>query len=63
MGLGWQGVVPRKAVKMARTAFACARPHLLGPKEWFACCDPCEIADKVFPQRETSPLTFHCVQQ
>jgi len=47
MGLGWQGVVPRKAVKMARTAFACARPHLLGPKEWFACCDPCEIADKV----------------
>lgn len=25
MGVGWQGVVPRKCTKMARTAFKCAR--------------------------------------
>mmetsp|Transcript_26530 Transcript_26530/g.61930 ORF Transcript_26530/g.61930 Transcript_26530/m.61930 type:complete len:496 (+) Transcript_26530:96-1583(+) len=47
MGLGWQGVVPRKATKMARTAFACARPHLMGPRDWFQQCDPCEIATRI----------------
>lgn len=34
VGLGWQGVVPRKAVKMAQTTYECGRPYLDGPRDW-----------------------------
>eukprot|EP00928_Gymnodinium_smaydae_P004414 TRINITY_DN11503_c1_g6_i1.p1 TRINITY_DN11503_c1_g6~~TRINITY_DN11503_c1_g6_i1.p1 ORF type:complete len:509 (-),score=94.51 TRINITY_DN11503_c1_g6_i1:29-1555(-) len=43
VGIGWQGVVPRKALKMAKTAFACARPHLMGPRTWLGRCDPIDM--------------------
>jgi len=39
LGIGWQGVVPRKALKMAKTAFACARPFLSPPHDWFSSVD------------------------
>eukprot|EP00927_Polykrikos_kofoidii_P044362 TRINITY_DN38345_c0_g1_i1.p1 TRINITY_DN38345_c0_g1~~TRINITY_DN38345_c0_g1_i1.p1 ORF type:complete len:501 (+),score=95.52 TRINITY_DN38345_c0_g1_i1:36-1505(+) len=40
IGLGWQGVVPRKAAKMAATAYRCARPFLMSPAEMFEKVDP-----------------------
>lgn len=49
LGVGWQGVVPRKAEKMASTAFHCARPYLLGPHVWFAKVDPGFLAAKARP--------------
>jgi len=50
VGLGWQGVVPRKAQKMAKTAFACARPYLLGPRDWLSRVDAGLLIAHVRPQ-------------
>lgn len=49
IGIGWQGVVPRKAVKMAQTAFRCARPYLLGPRHWLDRVDPKILVARVRP--------------
>mmetsp|Transcript_16537 Transcript_16537/g.31205 ORF Transcript_16537/g.31205 Transcript_16537/m.31205 type:complete len:502 (+) Transcript_16537:63-1568(+) len=35
LGIGWQGVIPRKAEKMARIAYKSARKYLMGPHDWF----------------------------
>jgi len=48
-GLGWQGVVPRKAHKMAKTAYSCARPYLEGPSDWLRRVDSSELVAKVRP--------------
>jgi len=40
IGIGWQGVVPRKCEKMARTAYACARPFLLSVGDWLSSVQP-----------------------
>eukprot|EP00971_Amphidinium_carterae_P152066 3014015-Amphidinium_carterae.1 len=34
IGVGWQGVIPRKAEKMARTSYKCSRPYLEKPRVW-----------------------------
>eukprot|EP00913_Durusdinium_trenchii_P029803 g27928.t1 len=52
MGIGWQGVVPRKCTKMARTAFKCARPYLMGPRDWFARVDTSVLFSKMHPMLE-----------
>lgn len=52
MGVGWQGVVPRKCTKMARTAFKCARPYLLGPRDWFKRVDTSVLFSKMHPMLE-----------
>jgi len=49
MGIGWQGVVPRKSHKMARTAYACARPYLLGPRDWLTRVDANVLMTKIRP--------------
>lgn len=48
-GLGWQGVVPRKAHKMAKTAYSCARPYLEGPSDWLKRVDSRDLVAKVRP--------------
>jgi len=52
MGIGWQGVVPRKCTKMARTAFKCARPYLMGPRDWFKRVDTDVLFSKMHPMLE-----------
>jgi len=49
-GVGWQGVVPRKAHKMAKTSYNCARPHLEGPKEWLGRVNARNLVAKIRPQ-------------
>ncbi|CAJ1394975.1 unnamed protein product [Effrenium voratum] len=39
MGVGWQGLVPRKCEKMARMSYKCARPYLEGPRDWLGRVD------------------------
>lgn len=50
LGIGWQGVVPRKSKKMARMAFACARPYLLSPRQLLGRVDPIVLCQKIRPQ-------------
>jgi len=52
VGIGWQGVVPRKAEKMARTAFRCARPYLLAPRDWFTRVNPQALVSHIRPHLE-----------
>mmetsp|Transcript_19574 Transcript_19574/g.45509 ORF Transcript_19574/g.45509 Transcript_19574/m.45509 type:complete len:553 (-) Transcript_19574:196-1854(-) len=40
VGIGWQGVVPRKAKKMATLSYSSARKYLDGPREWLGRVDP-----------------------
>lgn len=49
-GLGWQGIVPRKAHKMASSAYTNARPYLDGPREWLARVDSRDLVQQVRPQ-------------
>lgn len=49
IGVGWQGVVPRKCLKMAKMAFACARMYLLGPRDWLGRVDPNVLMAKTKP--------------
>eukprot|EP00931_Biecheleriopsis_adriatica_P005692 TRINITY_DN107176_c0_g1_i1.p1 TRINITY_DN107176_c0_g1~~TRINITY_DN107176_c0_g1_i1.p1 ORF type:complete len:514 (+),score=105.69 TRINITY_DN107176_c0_g1_i1:51-1592(+) len=49
IGIGWQGVVPRKSLKMAKMAYSCARPYLLGPRDWFARVDTDVLMAKMKP--------------
>lgn len=50
MGLGWQGIVPRKAHKMAQTAYISGRPHLDGPKDWMSRVDASKMVAEFRPQ-------------
>jgi len=52
IGLGWQGVVPRKSLKMARTAYRCARPYLMGPRQWLGRVDAKLLVAASRPQLE-----------
>lgn len=45
--LGWQGIVPRKAEKMARTAVELMTSKLIKPEEIFARLDPKRIAKEI----------------
>jgi len=64
VGIGWQGVVPRKADKMARTAFRCARPYLLAPRDWFNRINPQALVIQVRPHLEQIiDATFKSVAQ
>eukprot|EP00434_Breviolum_minutum_P028155 symbB.v1.2.024910.t1/scaffold2390.1/size80330/9 len=47
-----KGVVPRKCTKMARTAFKCARPYLMGPRDWFKRVDTDVLFSKMHPMLE-----------
>jgi len=49
IGIGWQGVVPRKSHKMAKTAYSCAREFLLGPRDWLTAVDPEVLVAKMRP--------------
>mmetsp|Transcript_56247 Transcript_56247/g.131754 ORF Transcript_56247/g.131754 Transcript_56247/m.131754 type:complete len:552 (+) Transcript_56247:55-1710(+) len=40
VGIGWQGVVPRKAKKMATLSYSSARHYLDGPRQWLGRVDP-----------------------
>jgi len=50
MGIGWQGIVPRKAHKMASTAYVSARPYLDGPRDWLTRVDSKGLIDQIRPQ-------------
>lgn len=50
MGIGWQGIVPRKAKKMATTAYDSARPFLDGPRDWLARIHAPSLVEQVRPQ-------------
>ncbi|CAK0794297.1 unnamed protein product [Prorocentrum cordatum] len=50
LGVGWQGVVPRKAHKMAKTSYKQARPYLDGPRDWLKRVDPKKLVSKIRPQ-------------
>ncbi|CAJ1339390.1 unnamed protein product [Effrenium voratum] len=52
VGVGWQGVVPRKCMKMAKMAFQCARPYLMGPRDWFKRVDTTVLFAKMHPMLE-----------
>jgi hypothetical protein len=47
MGIGWQGLVPRKCEKMARMSYKCARPFLEGPRDWLSRVDPKRLVSEV----------------
>lgn len=61
LGIGWQGVVPRKALKMAKTAFACARPFLQGPRDWFENVDAKYMVSQIRPM--LTPLVRATLQK
>jgi uncharacterized membrane protein YheB (UPF0754 family) len=48
-GVGWQGIVPRKARKMAKTSYVCARPYLDGPRDWLVRVDPRVLVQRIRP--------------
>lgn len=50
LGVGWQGVVPRKAHKMAKTSYKQARPYLDGPRDWLERVEPKKLVSKIRPQ-------------
>eukprot|EP00929_Paragymnodinium_shiwhaense_P066999 TRINITY_DN33692_c0_g1_i1.p1 TRINITY_DN33692_c0_g1~~TRINITY_DN33692_c0_g1_i1.p1 ORF type:complete len:645 (+),score=145.98 TRINITY_DN33692_c0_g1_i1:80-2014(+) len=50
VGIGWQGLVPRKAEKMARMSYVCARPYLDGPGDWLARVDARKLVGQFRPQ-------------
>lgn len=50
LGIGWQGVVPRKSHKMAKTAYACASPYLLRVRDWLAAVSPDELVALLRPR-------------
>ena len=45
--LGWQGIVPRKAEKMATTAVDLMTQRLIKPEELFARLDPLRVASEI----------------
>ena len=47
MGIGWQGLVPRKCEKMARMSYKCARPYLEGPRDWLSRVDSKKLVGEV----------------
>ncbi|CAE7275283.1 unnamed protein product [Symbiodinium pilosum] len=47
MGIGWQGLVPRKCDKMARMSYKCARPYLEGPRDWLGRVDSKRLVQEV----------------
>ncbi|CAK9112785.1 Hypothetical protein (Fragment) [Durusdinium trenchii] len=47
MGIGWQGLVPRKCEKMARMSYKCARPFLEGPRDWLSRVDSKKLVSEV----------------
>mmetsp|Transcript_11079 Transcript_11079/g.24410 ORF Transcript_11079/g.24410 Transcript_11079/m.24410 type:complete len:616 (-) Transcript_11079:93-1940(-) len=53
MGVGWQGVVPRKARRMATMGYSCARPYIQGPREIMDSVDPRALVTKIRPQLTT----------
>jgi len=50
MGIGWQGVVPRKAARMASMGYTCARPYIQGPRDIMGAVDPKKLVAKTRPQ-------------
>lgn len=50
MGIGWQGVVPRKAARMASMGYSCARPYIQGPRDIMGAVNPKSLVAKVRPQ-------------
>lgn len=50
LGIGWQGLVPRKSEKMARSSYTCARPFLEGPRDWLARVDPKKLVAQIRPE-------------
>ena len=49
MGLGWQGIIPFKAAKMARKATQLMTSKLLNVKQVFARIDPARVAEEIEP--------------
>lgn len=50
VGIGWQGVVPRKCEKMARTAYTCARPYIESVGDWLKCVSTDEMIALLRPR-------------
>jgi len=50
MGVGWQGVVPRKAARMASMGYTCARPYIQGPRDIMGAVDPKALVAKTRAQ-------------
>lgn len=46
-GIGWQGVIPRKAGKMAATGYACAREFIMGARAIMNSVPPQGLVSKV----------------
>ena len=49
MGLGWQGIIPFKAAKMARKATRLMTSKLLNVKQVFSRIDPARVAEEIEP--------------
>ena len=49
MGLGWQGIIPFKATKMARTAVRLMTSKLLDIRQVFSRIDPARVAEEIEP--------------
>ncbi len=49
MGLGWQGIIPFKATKMARTAVRLMTSKLLDVRQVFSRIDPARVAEEIEP--------------
>eukprot|EP00946_MAST-07B_sp_MAST-7B-sp1_P003566 g3566.t1 len=49
MGLGWQGIIPFKAAKMARKATQLMTAKLLNVKQVFSRIDPARVAEEIEP--------------
>lgn len=47
VGIGWQGVVPRKSLKMAKIAYSRARPFLQTPKMWMDRVKPDMLIEEI----------------
>lgn len=54
IGIGWQGVVPRKAEKMARIAYAKAKPHSLSLPEIFERVDAAKVVSALRPRLDVA---------
>eukprot|EP00927_Polykrikos_kofoidii_P076718 TRINITY_DN73758_c0_g1_i1.p1 TRINITY_DN73758_c0_g1~~TRINITY_DN73758_c0_g1_i1.p1 ORF type:complete len:484 (+),score=75.25 TRINITY_DN73758_c0_g1_i1:83-1534(+) len=49
VGCGWQGIVPSRAAKMARTAVDLMTKKVVGPEEMFERIDPKKLAEELDP--------------
>lgn len=62
VGLGWQGTVPRKSVKMAKTAFRCGRAYLAGPRDWLNRVDTTDMITQPKVREEMEKIVSQSIK-